>query len=278
MEANETDLLPMLTLSDNADMKASHSPDEFDNSSDSSLSRQNDHNRINAYLNRGSELWTHWTWLGGQGKMSLMRCNYCLVNKQLKNAPKCRRHLIKCQKTPELVRKYFEKKEIEATRVSAFMREVRSKEIKFHRNDKQLLDDKVPVPTANDLKHLQQKQQQASINTVIVKQNGNSAKNSNGTANGQSMNSLLKTTLTNPDLIHKNILMNYSPLLNRSKNESNDSTSPTRDDMMNDLGIIYQLMVSLSYLLICHMLSLTHTHSCLLFTLGCHLNHPLMCL
>ncbi|OTF79435.1 hypothetical protein BLA29_012346, partial [Euroglyphus maynei] len=118
--------------------------------------------------------------------MSLMRCNYCLVNKQLKNAPKCRRHLIKCQKTPEMVRKFFERKEIEASRVSAFMREIRSKEVKFPRNQQQQqtqlsANEKaeskthitppphihrsassriVPKPTANDLKHLNQKQQQ----------------------------------------------------------------------------------------------------------------------
>ena len=154
---------------------------------DEDSSSPGDPNRFNAYLNRGSELWTHWSWLGGQGKMSLMRCNYCLVNKQLKNAPKCRRHLIKCPKTPDIVRRYFEKKEVEATRVSALMRELRSKEIKFPRpvnqNNKvvdqhnyqssQQQHSKFPIPTANDLKHLQSKQQQqnASINSVIVKNN-----------------------------------------------------------------------------------------------------------
>lgn len=251
MDANDGDLMPLLTLTvGNTEIKPAQSSDEYeDTNSDSSVNKHNDPNRINAYLNRGSELWTHWTWLGGTGKMSLMRCNYCLVNKQLKNAPKCRRHLIKCVKTPELVRKYFEKKEIEATRVSAFMREIRSKEVKFHRNEKQLTDDKVPVPTANDLKHLQQKQQQASINNVIVKQNGNSTKNSNGSSNGHS-NSLLKTPAKNhdSDVMHKNILMNYSPLINRVKSESNSKkdskNSPPDDTMLNDLGLIYQLMVS----------------------------------
>lgn len=186
-------LMPMMTLTVGEDLKEQDQHHSFngmmgdpDSDQDSS-----DPNRFNAYLNRGSELWTHWSWLGGQGKMSLMRCNYCHVNKQLKNAPKCRRHLIKCPKTPEPVRRYFEKKEIEATRVSALMRELRSKEIKFPRNSaahnidpsnnnivhKGSSDNhhntKVPVPTANDLKHLQLKQHTASMNNVIVKQQSN---------------------------------------------------------------------------------------------------------
>lgn len=153
------------------------------------LSVNND-NRFNAYLNRGSELWTHWTWLGGQGKMSLMKCNYCQVNKQLKNAPKCRRHLIKCQKTPELVRKYFERKELEASRVSAFLREVRSKEAKFPRNENRSQNNqsmengsggsemkKSSQPTANDLKHLNSKQSNCS--TIHYANNGKPINNGN---------------------------------------------------------------------------------------------------
>ena len=195
-----------------------HSPGDEDhfgggNGSGGDSDLDNDPNRFNAYLNRGSELWTHWLWLGGQGKMSLMRCNYCQVNKQLKNAPKCRRHLIKCPKTPEPVRRYFEKKEVEATRVSALMRELRSKEIKFprnsvpppsdpshsggggghhgkvssdnssnnsHHNHHHHHNNKVPIPTANDLKHLQQKQHSTSLNSVIV----NKQQPSNGHGHG----------------------------------------------------------------------------------------------
>lgn len=84
------------------------------------------------YVNRGGELWNHWTWLGGTGKMSLMNCNYC-PNKQLKNAPKCRRHLIKCPNCPEPIRKQFEKRELEANKVSEMMKEIRSQGIKVSR-------------------------------------------------------------------------------------------------------------------------------------------------
>ncbi len=196
-----------------------HSPGDEDhfgggNGSGGDSDLDNDPNRFNAYLNRGSELWTHWLWLGGQGKMSLMRCNYCQVNKQLKNAPKCRRHLIKCPKTPEPVRRYFEKKEVEATRVSALMRELRSKEIKFPRNSVPPPSDpshsgggghhgkvssdnsnnshshhhhhnnKVPIPTANDLKHLQQKQHSTSLNSVIVNKQQPSNGHGHGHGNG----------------------------------------------------------------------------------------------
>lgn len=174
---DHSSLMPMLTLTvGNTEIKPVHTPDYFSQDDSDGSNADSDPNRFNAYLNRGSELWTHWSWLGGQGKMSLMRCNYCLVNKQLKNAPKCRRHLIKCPKTPEIVRRYFEKKEVEATRVSALMRELRSKEIKFPRNSEphhkpqSESHHKLPVPTANDLKHLQLKQHnQVSINNVIVK-------------------------------------------------------------------------------------------------------------
>lgn len=164
-----------------------------------------DQKQFNNYLNRGSELWTHWTWLGGQGKMSLMQCNYCLSNKQLKNAPKCRRHLIRCTYTPEHIKKYFEKKEAEATNASAFMKQVRAREIKIrnilnHNNDSDSSDNvnqqqqqqqqpkrqeknfrqellqlnsvseepKLPMPTANDLRHLQNKQNNNNGNLLIA--------------------------------------------------------------------------------------------------------------
>lgn len=212
------------------------------NSSDSDS--RSDPNRFNAYLNRGSELWTHWSWLGGQGKMSLMRCNYCLVNKQLKNAPKCRRHLIKCSKTPEPVRKYFEKKEIEASRVSAFMREIRSKEVKFPRNDKPF-EEKLPVPTANDLKHLQQKQHQATLNTALVKQNGNGLTHPvdpllNGKSKSCPIPSEHSTRIANPLM---NTLIN-TPLLNRpnkSEPKKPDSSSPMNEPVFD---LLYQFLVS----------------------------------
>lgn len=237
---------------------------------DEDSSSPGDPNRFNAYLNRGSELWTHWSWLGGQGKMSLMRCNYCLVNKQLKNAPKCRRHLIKCPKTPDIVRRYFEKKEVEATRVSALMRELRSKEIKFPRpvnqNNKvvdqhnyqssQQQHSKFPIPTANDLKHLQSKQQQqnASINSVIVKNNHQT------NIEGTQLSKIAKFNdpPSNNHNNHKsssqnNQLNSYQMPIKAPKNgqnvnvksENNQRSSSVSDNTLFELSLFYQQIMSM---------------------------------
>lgn len=263
---DHSSLMPMLTLTvGNTEIKPVRTPDYFSQDDSDGSNPDSDPNRFNAYLNRGSELWTHWSWLGGQGKMSLMRCNYCLVNKQLKNAPKCRRHLIKCPKTPEIVRRYFEKKEVEATRVSALMRELRSKEIKFPRNSephhKPQSDNhhKLPVPTANDLKHLQLKQHnQVSINNVIVKKDQ------------QQQHSPADMSLSKMHMKSEPVDMiksSYSSMPNNksSKHEVSPMTVPnhgSRNDnhLINELSIFYQqIMVSALY-------SLLLSFSCLLST------------
>lgn len=228
--------MPLLTMS--------NSMDDMDSSQQSPQSGSGSPNsyedsiamKYNSYLNRGSELWAHWTWMGGQGKMSLMRCNYCMVNKQLKNAPKCRRHLIKCVKTPEFVRKFFEKKEKEATQVSAFMRQIRSRDVKLSRSE--VMPTEMPMPTANDLKHMQKKNQSAVVNSVI-----NKNINKNGSDESMLARSAgAKKSNSSSDLSNKtNVLMNYSPMINRQKNSNQNTPEPSEQGTDNKLlSMLYQ--------------------------------------
>ncbi len=52
-------------------------------------------------------IWLHWTHKSGNGKKERVQCNYCKSNTQLKNAPKCKQHTIKCNKTPPNVKRVF---------------------------------------------------------------------------------------------------------------------------------------------------------------------------
>ena len=54
-------------------------------------------------------LWLHWTEFTDSTNKCKVRCNYCR-NIQLKHAPKCRKHLIKCKKTLQLLKRGLEKK------------------------------------------------------------------------------------------------------------------------------------------------------------------------
>ncbi|KAH9397231.1 hypothetical protein TYRP_003541 [Tyrophagus putrescentiae] len=58
-----------------------------------------------------SDLWSHWTCLGGKGRKAQIKCNYC-GREQQKRLETCRGHLIKsCPQTPQHVRDYFQKYE-----------------------------------------------------------------------------------------------------------------------------------------------------------------------
>jgi hypothetical protein len=65
--------------------------------------------------NSADNVWLHWTWYTGSGPKSRMYCNYCKKAKQLKNATKCRKHLIICKKTPANIKELF-KEEIKSKR------------------------------------------------------------------------------------------------------------------------------------------------------------------
>jgi len=52
-------------------------------------------------------IWLHWTHISGDKKKERVQCNHCKSHIQLKNAPKCKRHTIKCDKTPIIVKRRF---------------------------------------------------------------------------------------------------------------------------------------------------------------------------
>lgn len=52
-----------------------------------------------------SAIWNHWNHESGTGKGEKVRCKYCKVSVQTKNAPKCRRHTLNCKQVPNSIRK-----------------------------------------------------------------------------------------------------------------------------------------------------------------------------